>query len=230
MTKLFKIYVGGVYKIKPLKFKKYANCRVLNVLESTVVVEIEQVYDQHDEYLARELEYRTVALFKNIGHEIDIPENAELREIGSQTRQTRSAEKKGMPIAAFNPKTNRIERFGTMREVVEQIGVDKTNVYTSIREKRRLRSGQFTNFQFFDGLLSDTEIRGMITEEIVGHANKKPVYVQFRNGEIRKFDSTDDCMKHFDIRRNRVENMVYNPKRIARGRFRGMFFSREEIK
>lgn len=226
MTKLFKVYVGGLYKIKPLKFKKYANCRVLNVLESTVVVEIEQVYDQHDEYLARELEYRTVALFKDIGQEIDIPENAELREIGSQSRQARSAEKNGMPIAVLNPKTNKIERFDTMREVVKEMGVQKTSVYMSIQAKRRLTRGRFMNFQFFDGTLSDKEIKGLIAEEVA----KKPVYVQFRNGEVRKFDSADECMKHFKIKRNRVENMVYNPKKIARGRFGGMFFSREEIK
>lgn len=224
-------FVNGIYKIKPLNFLRYAKCRIVNVLRRTAVVEILETHDEHDENLARELSYRTVALYKDIGRVIEVGKNAYLKSFGEDV----SHEFKTVSVIMYNPHTDEIKRFKSMYELRMKERITTQTVEASIQEERPILSGKRAGYRFFKAGLSDKEIREILAQPQKESPKKgpeeKPVYVKFLDGSVKRYESAKVCGDALGTVASNITSFVFRKgKPITKGKFKGMYFSREDFK
>ncbi len=138
----------------------------------------------------------------------------------------------GKPIAMYDPNTDKIKRYKSVYELRSTSRITHTSIYASISEERPLRSGNFKGYQFFEGDMSDKEIRKMLKNSDSKIKRKKvPIFVKYTDGTVERFETLTDCSKKLNVTKQNIQNFAAkNGLPVHHGRFEGMIFSKEEIK
>lgn len=222
-------YVNGIYEIKPLNFKKYTKCRILNVLKRTVAVEILETHNDHDKNLAIELQGRTVALNKHVGRVIEIGADAYKKSFGEETKiELKNTKKAGLkPIAIFmvDVKGN-VKKFDSIRDAQKETGISTTVISQSCKKKRRLTRGKRMGYQFLFADIDKEEMERIIQENLKTapkpKRNRKPVFVDFPNGTTKHFDSAHDAAEKMKTNISFIYNAINLKRTITKGKLEGV--------
>lgn len=228
-------YVNGIYKCKPLNFSAYAKCKVLNVMKRTVVVEILETYNDHDKHLAIELQGRTVTLNKHVGKAIEIGADAYKKSFGEETRvelkNTNSPGLERVPIIMVDLK-GKTKQFNSIRDVCRETGLPTSTISKSAKTKQRLKRGNMVGYQFFFANIDKNEMNQIIQENLKApikiFRKRKPVFVEFPDGTVKRFESAYQAAKEMQVDVSFFFNCIARGKPVSRGRNKGVRVYREE--
>lgn len=169
------IYINSIYECKPLNFYGFAECKVINTFDRTVVVEILNTGNKHDQKKSEAIYGRAVVLKEDVNELIKLEADSYIKNKKDNrgitledSANSRELDKRCKKLIFISPDGIDIRTFKSVKEVCRTLGVSNKTVARSFNKRKPVQSGKYKGYYFLNADASKEDIKRVLEANIKG--------------------------------------------------------------